>query len=60
MRCKNSAWQVRVRNLLSSGLGVEDIAIELNCAVEDVRREVSILRAEGCLADIFRREHART
>jgi len=60
MICKNSVWQTRVRELLSSGLGVEDIAIELNGNVEDGRREVSILRDGGALAVIFRKEHART
>lgn len=55
---RNTAWQTQVRSLLGKGLGVEDIAIRLNCAADDVRREVSILRQEGRLAEIVRPKKA--
>lgn len=50
----NSNWQARVRALLREGFGVEDIAVRLSCRVEDVRREVEILRATGELKEIVR------
>ena len=46
-------WQQRVRHDLQDGLGVEDIARNTRADVEDVRREVSILRANGDLQKIF-------
>lgn len=53
---QNTGWQVKVRNLLSQGYGVEDIAIRLKCGVEDIRREVAIYRQEGRIEDIVRGE----
>jgi hypothetical protein len=50
----NSTWQGRVVALLRQGYGAEDIAIRLNCAADDVRREMEILRQEGRLRDIVR------
>jgi hypothetical protein len=32
-------WRIRVRHLMRSGLGVEDIAVELRCMADDVRLE---------------------
>ena len=52
---RNSQWIRRVRGALAEGLGVEDIALRLSCDVEDVRREVSILRENGALARIYER-----
>ena len=49
----NDAWQTVVRRLLREGYGVEDVAIKLRCDVDDVRREVAILRASGDLARMF-------
>lgn len=46
-------WQQRVRHDLQDGLGVEDIARNTRADVEDVRREVSILRANGDLQKMF-------
>lgn len=51
---QNSDWQWRVRGLLRSGFGVEDIAKLLDCKLETVRQEVSILREDGDLESIFR------
>lgn len=51
---KNTAWMVRVRQLLSEGFGVEDIAIRLKCSADDVRREIEIYRQEGRLTEIVR------
>lgn len=53
---RNSHWICRVREDLAQGFGVEDIALRLSCAVEDVRREVRILRDEGLLARIYDHE----
>ena len=49
----NDAWQTVVRRLLKEGYGVEDIAIKAKCDVQDVRREVQILREGGDLARMF-------
>lgn len=46
-------WQQRVRHALQDGLGVEDIARNMRADVETVRREVSILRANGDLQKLF-------
>jgi hypothetical protein len=51
----NTMWICRVREALREGYGVEDIALRERCDVEDVRREVQILREEGALATMFRR-----
>ena len=53
---RNSMWICQVREALSDGLGVEDIALKLSCAVEDVRREVRILREGQNLQRIFERK----
>lgn len=50
---QNTMWMCRVREALKAGYGVEDIAIREGCSIEDVRREVAILRAEGQLAVMF-------
>ena len=42
-----------VRHLLSCGYGVEDIAIRLHAAPDDVRRVVADLRARGVLRRIW-------
>lgn len=51
---QNTGWMVRVRTLLGQCLGVEDIAIKLDCRVADVRREVEIYRQEGRIKEIVR------
>lgn len=51
---QNTTWMVQVRTLLGQGFGVEDIAIELECIVADVRREVEIYRQEGRIKEIVR------
>jgi hypothetical protein len=51
----NTMWICRVREALREGYGVEDIAVRERCNVEDVRREVEILRAEGAFKVMFRR-----
>ena len=51
---RNSAWIVQVRELLAQGYGVEDIAFQLKCAADDVRREVEIYRQEGRIKEIVR------
>lgn len=53
---ENSAWQGKVSNLLAQGYGVEDIALRLRCKISDVRQEVEILRGEGKIERIVRRE----
>lgn len=53
---KNSAWIAMVRNMLSLGFGVEDIALKSKSKLEDVRREVNILRANGDLKSIYKRQ----
>ena len=50
---RNDAWQTAVRGLLKQGYGVENIAIKLKCDVQDVRREVAILRDSGEIARMF-------
>lgn len=55
---ENSKWQGDVARLLGEGFGAEDIAIRLKCAADDVRREISILRQEGRLAEIVRPKKA--
>lgn len=51
---QNTGWMVKVRTLLGKGFGVEDIAVKLECAVSDVRREVEIYRQEGRIKEIVR------
>jgi len=51
---QNSDWQWRVRALLRTGFGVEDIANILKCKLETVRQEVGILREAGDLESMFR------
>lgn len=53
---RNDQWIGAVRKFLRLGLGVEDIALHIHCDVEDVRREVRILRESGELAKIYRGE----
>jgi len=43
----------QVRSQLRAGLGVEDIAIDLQCPVEDVRAVVKALRRKGVLDLIY-------
>lgn len=50
----NSQWIGQVQRLLREGYGVEDIALRLGCDVEDVRREVKILRDMGIIKEIVR------
>lgn len=47
------AWQRRVRKLMRTGLGTEDIAVELGCPLKDVEAERDILRAEGRLDALY-------
>ncbi|MDE4189641.1 hypothetical protein [Phaeobacter gallaeciensis] len=54
----NTQWICRVREALAEGLGVEDIALRLSCAVEDVRREVEILRETDNLGRLYERSEA--
>lgn len=56
---RNSQWICRVRQALAEGFGVEDIALRLSCAVEDVRNEVRILRESGLLARIYDHERKK-
>lgn len=51
---RNSAWIVQVRELLGQGYGVEDIAVQMECSADDVRREVEIYRQEGRIKEIVR------
>lgn len=55
---KNSMWICQVREALSDGLGVEDIALKLSCDVEDVRQEVRILRDGRHLNNILERKQS--
>jgi len=48
-----AGWQVRVHNLMRSGLGVEEIAVELGCPACDVREEAELLRAQGRLDAMY-------
>ncbi|WP_406646906.1 hypothetical protein QEZ52_00405 [Aliisedimentitalea scapharcae] len=45
-------WRSQVRILLLEGLGAEDIAIRLERPVQDVRGEISDLRANGWLGPL--------
>lgn len=51
---QNNSWQARVAEYLRQGYGVEDIAVFLDCDVQDVRNEVAILRSEGRLDGLYR------
>lgn len=42
-------WQRCVNHRLRHGYGVEDIAVQMHCAVERVREYVHLLREEGKL-----------
>lgn len=55
---ENSMWICQVREALSDGLGVEDIALKLSCDVEDVRQEVRILRDGWNLQNILERNQS--
>jgi len=50
---KAASWRMAVTYRLSQGYGVEDIALQLKCNVEDVRFHVRALRARGKLAEIY-------
>lgn len=50
---RNSAWQGRVKSLTAQGWGSEDIANRLGCDLQDVRREIQILRESGELKKMF-------
>lgn len=52
-RIDNDAWQHRVWQGIRDGYGVEDIALQLGCDLDHVRREVSVLRLEGEIAKMF-------
>lgn len=52
---QNTMWICRVRESLKAGFGVEDIALRENCDVEDVRKEVIILRESDSLKVMFGR-----
>lgn len=43
----------RIHDLLGEGFGVEDIALDLDVPVEDVRFEVRALRASGDLERVL-------
>lgn len=55
----NSMWVCRVREALGTGLGVEDIAVEMDCSPDDIRAEVEIYRSEGTLRRILGVEKSR-
>lgn len=50
---KRSAFVRTTKDLLLQGYGVEDIAIRIGCAVDEVRRLVKALRATGELKRMF-------
>ncbi len=52
---QNSMWQHHVRKMLAQGFGVEDIADKRGYDVDDIRREITILRESGELAAIYER-----
>lgn len=52
---QNIQWIALVRAMLRQGYGVEDISVIAGFDVEDVRREVGILRGEGQLSAIYRK-----
>ncbi|WP_168161418.1 hypothetical protein [Oceanicola sp. S124] len=45
-----------VRDLIARGEGVEDIAVALEWPVEEIRKVVSQMRAEGVIEQIFKKE----
>ena len=50
---QNTTWIYQVRQMLKSGYGTEDIAINLKCKLQDVKNEVDILRQSGELKKIY-------
>lgn len=46
----------RLRQLLREGYGVEDIALELDRPLAEIRQQVETLRANGVLPRIYGRE----
>lgn len=50
---QNTMWISQVRKLLKQGFGTEDIAIKLDCKLQDVKNEVDILRESGELKMIY-------
>ena len=55
MADQNTAWICRVREMLSQGFGVEDIAHHEGCDVGIVRAEVAIYRKQGVLKNVCRK-----
>lgn len=51
---RNSLWQGRVKAMIAQGFGCEDIAFRLECNLEDVQREIKILRESGELKKMFK------
>lgn len=48
------AWQADVLDYLKDGMGVEDIALKMECDVREVRFEVNRLRKNGILDAAFK------
>jgi hypothetical protein len=46
---RSRAWVDRVGALLRDGLGVEDIALKLECEARQVRAQVALFRGAGLL-----------
>lgn len=51
---QNTMWSARVRSLLKEGYGVENIAVMMDARLDDVQREVEILRNSGELEWMFK------
>jgi hypothetical protein len=47
-------WRIRVRHLMRSGLGVEEIAVTMGCMADDVRLERDRLERLDALNDLYK------
>lgn len=54
----HSEWKRQVHHLYLDGYGWEDIAVKMNCSVEDVRFEFRVLEAKGHMAELERERRA--
>lgn len=54
---KTDRWRDEVLLLLTGGLGVEDIALKLECSSQVVREEIETLRKDNVLVDIYGGSH---
>jgi hypothetical protein len=50
---RSRAWVYRVGAMLRDGLGVEDIALKLECEARQVRTQVALFRGAGLLKKWF-------